>query len=113
MGGMEQMTRLWDKGDDEDRQALARIMFEYVVFDLDTRQIVGYRLKPWSERYLVLRTALYEQDDDPDDDIDSVAVSGPDDDDPGDGGGNSDGEGTKKFHPESFKDGTVSCPKEP
>ena len=48
-------------GDAEDRQGIARSLFSYIVFDLDSRRIVDFRLKPWADRFLVLRAAMYEQ----------------------------------------------------
>jgi hypothetical protein len=62
MEALEQITRLWDTGSNEDRQNLACMIFEYLVYDLDLRQIVDFRLKPWADRYLVLRAALYRSD---------------------------------------------------
>jgi len=38
---------------------MVRSLFEYVVYDLDRQQIIDFRLKPWADGYLVLRTALY------------------------------------------------------
>src|SRR5690606_22261549 len=37
-----------------------RSLFEYVVYDLDKQRIVDFRLKGWADRFLVLRTALYD-----------------------------------------------------
>ncbi len=42
---------------------MARMLFEYVVYDLDRQQIVDFRLKPWADRYLVLRASLYGDDE--------------------------------------------------
>ena len=64
MNVVNQMLELWDTSADEDRQQMAHMLFEYVVYDLDARQIVDFRLKGWADRYLVLRTDLYEDDDD-------------------------------------------------
>lgn len=46
---------------DEDRQGMARNLFNYVIFDLDTHRIVDFRLKPWADRFVTLRAALYEE----------------------------------------------------
>lgn len=54
------LARLWEEGDDEDKQGMARHLFECVSFDLDRQQIVGFKLKPWANRFLILRGALYE-----------------------------------------------------
>ena len=60
MEALDRLVRLWDTVSDEDKQGMARTLFEYVVYDLDTQRITDFRLKPWAERYLVLRMALYE-----------------------------------------------------
>ena len=39
------------------------MLFDYVVYDLDQRQIVDFRLKPWADRYLVLRIDLDGNED--------------------------------------------------
>lgn len=48
--------------DDEDRQGMVRNLFSYIVYDLDAQRITDFRLKPWADRFLILRGALYEQD---------------------------------------------------
>ena len=60
---VERIARLWDVSDEEDRQGLVRSLFEYVVYDLDAQRITDFRLKAWADRFLVLRAALYEDDD--------------------------------------------------
>lgn len=52
---------LWDTAEPETKQRLARSLFEYLVYDLDTRQIVAHKFKPTIDRFVRLRTAL--QDD--------------------------------------------------
>jgi hypothetical protein len=47
------------EADKEDRQGLARSLFESIVFDLD-QQIVEFKLKAWADRFLVLRHAMHE-----------------------------------------------------
>ncbi len=64
MNVVNQMLELWDTSADEDRQQMAHMLFEFVVYDLDARRIVDFRLKGWADRYLVLRTNLYDDDDD-------------------------------------------------
>src|SRR5690606_22261548 len=44
-------------------QQMAHMLFDYVVYDLDQRQIVDFRLKPWADRYLVLRIDLDGNED--------------------------------------------------
>lgn len=60
---VNQIIELWESSRDEDRQQMAHMLFEYIVYDLDRRQIVDFRLKAWADRYLVLRTSLYGDDD--------------------------------------------------
>lgn len=62
MNALDQLAALWDTAGDEDRQQMARMLFEYVVYDLDRQQIVDFRLKPWADRYLVLRMELYRDE---------------------------------------------------
>ena len=57
---VEQIARLWESSDDEDRQGMAQRLFDYLVYDLDLEQIVDFRLKPWAERFLQLRVALFD-----------------------------------------------------
>jgi len=56
---LEHATQLWDDASDQDRQGLARLLFEYVVYDLDTQRIIHFKLKPRVDRFLVLRASLY------------------------------------------------------
>lgn len=60
MEAVDKIARVWDISNDEDRQGLVRSLFEYVVYDLDKQRIVDFRLKGWADRFLVLRTALYD-----------------------------------------------------
>jgi hypothetical protein len=64
---IRQISTAWDSASNEDKQGMARMLFEHIVYNLDTKRIVDFRLKPWAERYLVLRSALYERDDKTDD----------------------------------------------
>jgi hypothetical protein len=41
---------------------MAHMLFEEIIYDLDGRRIVDFRLKPRAERYLVVRTNLYGND---------------------------------------------------
>jgi hypothetical protein len=66
MEALDKIVRLWEISSNEDRQGLARSLFSYIVYDLDTQRIVDFRLKPWADRFLILRAALYE--DEPGDD---------------------------------------------
>lgn len=53
---------LWDIGSDEVRQGLARSLFSSVSYNLDTQWIVNFRLKPWADRFIMLRADLYEDE---------------------------------------------------
>jgi hypothetical protein len=77
MEAIEKLKRLWEKSNNTDKQDIVRSLFQHIVYDLDTRQIVHFRLKPWADRFLVLRAALYDDPEDPD--------------------GNPGGKGTKKY----------------
>lgn len=59
---VDKIVRLWDAGNDEDRQGVVRTFFEYVVYDWDKRRIVDFKLKVWAERYLILRSTLYREE---------------------------------------------------
>jgi hypothetical protein len=51
---------LWESSTDENRRGLAHTLFEEIVFDLDTQQIVSFKLKPWADQFIMLRGTLYE-----------------------------------------------------
>lgn len=59
---VDTLARLWKVSSDDDKQGMARHLFEYVTYDLDRQEIVDFRLKAWAERFLVLRTALYAEE---------------------------------------------------
>jgi hypothetical protein len=50
----------WETAEPETRQKLVRNLFECVFYNLDTRRIEDFKLKPWAERYVTLRIGLYE-----------------------------------------------------
>ncbi len=56
---VNRISSLWDTADDEDRQGMVQYLFTEIVFDLDTRRIVSYKLKPWADDFLMLRMELY------------------------------------------------------
>ncbi len=60
---LDKITKLWDYAEPEDRQGLARLLFESISYDLGKQQITDFRLKPWADEYLVLREALYDEDE--------------------------------------------------
>jgi hypothetical protein len=56
---VEALSSMWEVASDEDRQGMARHLFEYLTYDLGKRQIVDFRLKPWADQFLTLRAGLY------------------------------------------------------
>ena len=60
MDVVNNMSRMWTTATPEDKQGMARNLFEYLVYDLDTRRITDFRLKPWADRFLILRASLYD-----------------------------------------------------
>jgi DNA invertase Pin-like site-specific DNA recombinase len=60
---VDKIAKLWDSNNDEDKQGLARSLFHYIVYDLDTQRIVSFRLKPWADKFITLRGRLYEEED--------------------------------------------------
>jgi hypothetical protein len=60
---IDRINQLWDISDDEDKQGMVRNLFSYVVYNLDTQRIVDFRLKPWADRFITLRAALYDDAD--------------------------------------------------
>lgn len=62
LDAIDKMARLWDIADDEDRKGMAQTLFEEVVVNLDTRRIESFKLKPWADRFLVLRMELYRDE---------------------------------------------------
>ncbi|MEO0561918.1 MAG: recombinase family protein, partial [Chloroflexota bacterium] len=52
---VNRIADLWAESDTEDRRGMAGNLFSYLVYDLDTRRIVDFRLKPWADRFIVLR----------------------------------------------------------
>ncbi len=59
---MDKIVRLWEANNDEDKQGMVRHLFEQIVYDLDTQRIVDFQLKDWVNRFLVLRKALYDDE---------------------------------------------------
>ena len=56
------LSQLWDASSGEDRNRLAHTLFEYIVFDLDQRLIVDFKLKPWMDQFIVLRAAVLDDE---------------------------------------------------
>jgi hypothetical protein len=59
---VETLSSMWEVASDEDRQGMARHLFEYLTYDLGKRQIVDFRLKPWADQFLTLRAGLYAEE---------------------------------------------------
>lgn len=57
---VDKLAYIWENSSDEDRQGFVRNLFDYVEYDLDARRITDFRLKPWADRFVILRGALYE-----------------------------------------------------
>ena len=58
LDAIDKVARLWDIAETQERRTMAHNLFEYIVYNLDTQRIVDFRLKPWANRFLVLRAAL-------------------------------------------------------
>lgn len=59
LNAFNRLVSLWGTASGEERLSLARGLFEYVVFDLDAKRIVDFRLHPWADQYLILRGEMY------------------------------------------------------
>jgi hypothetical protein len=85
---LEKVSLLWEAASNEDKQGMARSLFDYIVYDVDNKRITDFRLKPWADRFIVMRAALYED---------------------ASGDGRADGSETT-VSADGFNPGTVSCP---
>ncbi|MFP4324223.1 MAG: helix-turn-helix domain-containing protein [Anaerolineales bacterium] len=56
---VQKLAFMWRNGNDEERQAMARSLFTQITYDLDTRRMTDFKLKPWADRFLTVRGALY------------------------------------------------------
>jgi DNA invertase Pin-like site-specific DNA recombinase len=54
---------MWEDSSPDDKQGMARNLFEEIYFDLDTHRITGFKMKDWAERFLVVRSAFYDADE--------------------------------------------------
>ena len=57
------ISTIWGSGKPEDKQGMAKTLFSYIAFDLDTHRITDFRMKSWADQFIVLRSALYGADD--------------------------------------------------
>jgi len=62
LDAVDKIARLWDGADAEDRQGMAQNLFDELVINVDTRRIESFKLKPWADRFLVLRMELYREE---------------------------------------------------
>ncbi len=53
--GLVNLGDLWQTGEAHERQLIARLVFNHLVFDLDTGEIVSYQLRPWIEELVERR----------------------------------------------------------
>lgn len=62
MDAIHKIEQLWEMSSPEDKQGMARNLFSYLVYDLDTQRIVDFRLKSWADRFLCcgLRSMMTE-----------------------------------------------------
>ncbi len=60
---VNKIVTMWENSTEEDKQGLAKVLFERIVFDLDKQKIVDFRLKGWVEKYFVLRQDDRENND--------------------------------------------------
>lgn len=56
------INRLWDLSSDGDKQGLAKMLFERVVYDLDRVQIVDFALKSWAEQFFTILVTVEKRE---------------------------------------------------
>ncbi len=56
------LVQNWNEANHEMRRALASGLFQYLVYDLDKKQIVDFKLKPWIELLMQLKITLQDHD---------------------------------------------------
>ena len=56
---LKRLKAFWDVSEGEDRRLLAHSLFDEIIYDLEKKRIVNFKLKAWAEPFLVLRGALY------------------------------------------------------
>jgi DNA invertase Pin-like site-specific DNA recombinase len=59
---VRRIKEFWDSTTGEDRKLLAHSLFDEIIYDLDNKRVVDFRVKDWTEPFLVLRAALYEDE---------------------------------------------------
>jgi len=108
MAGFSQLLDLWQTANSDSRSGLARGLFQYIVVDLDTQQIVDYRLHPWADQYLIARADLYGGDDDTG--FGSIYDADDEDENAEDNGSDTDFEGNKNRFTDVLSDEAVHDP---
>lgn len=102
---MEMIANLiehWSEANHDHRRALANGLFEYLIYNLDTQRIVGFKLKPWAELLMQLRITLESgSDNDPDGGTDGGAKREPENSNDSDA---SQSDGSAKQAPENDND---------
>ncbi len=59
VNAVNQIVRVWDGSNEKAKQDFVRVLFSSITYNLDTRRIVDFKLKPWADQFLVLRANLY------------------------------------------------------
>ncbi len=59
---VRRLKEFWSVTTGEDRKLLAHTLFDEIVYDMDRKRIVDFKIKSWAEPFLVLRAALYEDE---------------------------------------------------
>lgn len=58
---VNQMHRVWETASDEEKKDLAQHLFTGLLYNIDTRRFESFSLKPWADRFLIIRMDLYYQ----------------------------------------------------
>jgi hypothetical protein len=56
---VKRLQQFWEISEGEDRKLLAHSLFDEIVYDMDRRRIIDFKVKQWAEPFLILRAALY------------------------------------------------------
>ena len=54
-------TKVWETASDEEKKDMAQHPFAGLLYNIDTRRFEGFSLKPWADRFLLIRMGLYYQ----------------------------------------------------
>ncbi|MBN2472745.1 MAG: hypothetical protein JXN59_18625, partial [Anaerolineae bacterium] len=58
---VNQMHKVWETASDDEKKDMAQHLFTGLLYNIDTRRFEGFSLKPWADRFLVIRMDLYYQ----------------------------------------------------